>query len=87
MMPFLYFPENKWEYVPAAAFILITFVAAVFVMIFFIRHSYREEQKAKKFERERLQQLQTELAHGQQSDKVQNRSVPNGQNINSVSDS
>jgi len=42
---FLYFPEDKSEYIPAAIWILVAFVAAIFVMRFFIKISEKEADK------------------------------------------
>lgn len=86
MMPFLYFPEDKTEYIPAVFYILITFVVAVFVMIYIIRHSHREEQKAKIFERQRLEQLQMEMNDVQQQNDRPSP-VAKARSIQSASDS
>lgn len=42
---FLYFPEDKSEYIPAAIWILVAFIAAIFVMRFFIKISKKEAEK------------------------------------------
>lgn len=39
---FLYFPEDKSEYIPAAIWMIVAFIAAVFVMRFFIKVSKKE---------------------------------------------
>ncbi|WP_285768208.1 hypothetical protein [Peribacillus sp. SI8-4] len=49
---FLYFPEDKSEYIPAGITCFIFLVAAVFTMRAIIRYSKKEEMKTKKFEDE-----------------------------------
>ncbi|SEM61074.1 hypothetical protein SAMN05192533_10460 [Mesobacillus persicus] len=49
---FLYFPEDKSEYLPAALWIIAAFVAAIFVMRLFIKISQKEAQKAAETEQE-----------------------------------
>jgi hypothetical protein len=39
---FLYFPEDKSEYIPAAIWIIVAFIAAIFAMRFFIKVSKKE---------------------------------------------
>ncbi|WP_226580161.1 hypothetical protein [Halobacillus litoralis] len=45
MMEFLYFPEDKSEYIPAVFMLLLFIVAAAFTMIWIIKASQKEEQK------------------------------------------
>lgn len=47
---FLYFPEDKSEYIPAAITCIIFLVAAVLTMRFIIRYSKKEELKTKHLE-------------------------------------
>lgn len=47
---FLYFPEDKSEYIPAAITCIIFLIGAVFTMRFIIKVSKREEKKAKELE-------------------------------------
>lgn len=47
---FLYFPEDKSEYIPAVISLVIFMIAAVITMRVIIRISRREAQKAKEFE-------------------------------------
>lgn len=47
---FLYFPEDKSEYIPAAISLVIFMIAAVITMRIIIRISKKEAQKAKDFE-------------------------------------
>jgi hypothetical protein len=51
---FLYFPEDKTEYIPAAISCLIFFIGAVIAMRLIIRKSRKDEEKGKKFEEELL---------------------------------
>ncbi|MGM0836277.1 MAG: hypothetical protein ACQEV7_08975 [Bacillota bacterium] len=52
---FLYFPEDKSEYIPAAITFTIFFIAAIFVFRWIIKVSNKESEKAKELE-ERLKQ-------------------------------
>jgi hypothetical protein len=47
---FLYFPEDKSEYIPAAITFFIFMIAAVFAFRFIVKISKREEKKAKELE-------------------------------------
>lgn len=47
---FLYFPEDKSEYIPAGITFTIFFIAAVFVFRYIIKVSKRESQKAEALE-------------------------------------
>ncbi|MEH7353264.1 hypothetical protein V7150_06735 [Neobacillus drentensis] len=47
---FLYFPEDKSEYIPAVISLTIFMIAAFFTMRFIIKISKREAQKAKELE-------------------------------------
>lgn len=49
---FLYFPEDKSEYLPAAIWMIVAFIAAILVMRFFIKISQKEAQKAVETEKE-----------------------------------
>ncbi|MFJ7640343.1 hypothetical protein ACQKL0_00505 [Peribacillus sp. NPDC097264] len=49
---FLYFPEDKSEYIPAGITCVIFLIAAGFTMRAIIRYSKKEELKTKKFEEE-----------------------------------
>ncbi|TRM13030.1 hypothetical protein FH966_15670 [Lentibacillus cibarius] len=48
MMEFLYFPEDKTEYIPAVITLIIFMIGAVITMYFFIKVSRKEEKKAEK---------------------------------------
>jgi hypothetical protein len=43
---FLYFPEDKSEYIPAAMWMIVAFIAAIFVMRFIIKVSKREADQS-----------------------------------------
>lgn len=45
MMEFLYFPEDKTEYIPAVITLLIFMVGAAITMYFFIKYSKKEEKR------------------------------------------
>lgn len=49
-MLFLYFPEDKSEYIPAFISFSIFIVICIFTFRFFIKYSKKEEAKAKKLE-------------------------------------
>lgn len=44
MMEFLYFPEDKMEYIPAIISLVIFMILAAFAMYWFIRKSKKEEK-------------------------------------------
>ncbi|MCA1321795.1 hypothetical protein LC085_18005 [Bacillus tianshenii] len=50
---FLYFPEDKSEYIPAAITFTIFFIGAIFVFRLIMKISQKESEKAKELE-ERL---------------------------------
>ncbi|WP_194287368.1 hypothetical protein [Gracilibacillus oryzae] len=45
MMEFLYFPEDKAEYIPAAISLFFFVAAAIIAMYFLVKHSKKEEKK------------------------------------------
>lgn len=45
MMEFLYFPEDKTEYIPAVITLIIFMIGAVAVMYFFYKTSKKEEER------------------------------------------
>ncbi|REJ18477.1 MAG: hypothetical protein C6W57_03575 [Caldibacillus debilis] len=47
---FLYFPEDKREYIPAAISFSIFFIACVFTFLWIVRYSKKEEEKVKHLE-------------------------------------
>ncbi|WP_163103122.1 hypothetical protein [Peribacillus alkalitolerans] len=51
---FLYFPEDKSEYIPAGITTFIFLVASIITMRFIIKTSKKEAMKAKKLEEEIL---------------------------------
>ncbi|HLS09678.1 hypothetical protein [Lentibacillus sp.] len=44
-MEFLYFPEDKTEYIPSVIILIIFMIGAGLAMYFFIKHSKKEEKK------------------------------------------
>lgn len=58
MMEFLYFPENKWEYVPAAISLVFFLILAYISFRFFIHNSKKQEEKFKVFEAEVMKKLE-----------------------------
>ncbi|WP_404453840.1 hypothetical protein LG329_04375 [Virgibacillus necropolis] len=45
MMEFLYFPEDKSEYIPALITLLIFMIGAAITMYFFYKHSKKEAKR------------------------------------------
>ncbi|UOR11839.1 hypothetical protein [Halobacillus amylolyticus] len=45
MMEFLYFPEDKSEYIPAVLTLLVFIVAAIVTMYFIVKASRKEEER------------------------------------------
>lgn len=54
---FLYFPEDKSEYIPAAISFFIFFILCVLTFRLIVRISKREAEKAKKLEEQIKHQL------------------------------
>ena len=50
LMPFLYFPEDKSEYIPAAIEFVLIIVIAALAFRWFVKKSKREELKTKELE-------------------------------------
>ncbi|MDQ0155341.1 hypothetical protein [Robertmurraya andreesenii] len=53
---FLYFPEDKTEYIPAAISFSIFLIAAILTMRFIVKKSKKDEEKTKALEEKILQQ-------------------------------
>ena len=60
MMEFLYFPDNKLEYIPAVATLLLFMVLAFIVFMMFRKKSKKNEEKMKSFEKEVMNHLEQE---------------------------
>ncbi|MCE4955768.1 hypothetical protein [Macrococcoides caseolyticum] len=58
MMEFLYFPENKWEYVPAVMSLIFFMTLAFISFKLFIKNSKKQEEKFKIFEAEVMKKLE-----------------------------
>lgn len=54
---FLYFPKDKTEYIPAAIMSVIFLIGALITMRWIIRHSKKEEEKMKEFEKTAFQEI------------------------------
>lgn len=51
---FLYFPEDKTEYIPAVISMVIFLIAAILTMRWIMKISKKQEDKWKQFEEERV---------------------------------
>lgn len=60
MMPFLYFPEDKTEYIPALLMLLLFILLAFIVYKLIKKYSRNEEEKMKDFEEKVLERLEHE---------------------------
>lgn len=60
MMPFLYFPEDKTEYIPALIMLLLFVLLAFIVYKLIKKYSRNEEEKMKDFEEKVLERLENE---------------------------
>lgn len=52
MMEFLYFPEDKTEYIPGIITIIICIILAYIAFRLVKKYSLKQEQRAKEFEQE-----------------------------------
>lgn len=57
---FLYFPEDKTEYIPAAITTVIFFIVAILTMRWIIKKSQKDAEKMKALEEKMLQQHQND---------------------------
>lgn len=60
MMEFLYFPEDKSEYIPAFLTLAICILIAYIVFRLIKKYSARQEEKMKAFEQQVLKRLDEE---------------------------
>lgn len=60
MMPFLYFPEDKTEYIPALIMLLLFILLAFIVYKLIKKYSRNEEEKMREFEEKVLERLEHE---------------------------
>ena len=60
MMQFLYFPEDKTEYIPALIMLLLFILLAFVVYRIIKKYSRNEEEKMKDFEEKVLERLEYE---------------------------
>lgn len=59
-MPFLYFPEDKTEYIPAAFSFTIFMILCVAVFMWIRRHSTKQEAETKELEEQILRERKAE---------------------------
>ena len=60
LMPFLYFPEDKTEYIPAAISMAVFMVLFVFTFIWIRKHSKKQELETKELEERILRERREE---------------------------
>ncbi|PIC95302.1 hypothetical protein CSV69_12520 [Sporosarcina sp. P26b] len=58
LMPFLYFPEDKSEYIPAAISFVIFMTLMLFVFRWILKKSKRQEEETKELEHRILKERQ-----------------------------
>ncbi|MFD1066481.1 hypothetical protein [Oceanobacillus locisalsi] len=58
MMPFLYFPEDKMEYIPAVISLLLFFALAVIVMRWMMKKSKKDQERFEQEYHDILEQKQ-----------------------------
>ncbi|PIC99293.1 MULTISPECIES: hypothetical protein [unclassified Sporosarcina] len=58
LMPFLYFPEDKSEYIPAAISFVVFMTIMLFVFRWIIKKSKRQEEETKELEQRILKERQ-----------------------------
>lgn len=56
LMPFLYFPEDKTEYIPAVISLVLFMVLACIAMYLFYKKSKKDEEKFNKEYEDRLKE-------------------------------
>ena len=59
MMEFLYFPDNKLEYIPAVA-TLILFMILAYIVFMMFRKNLKRRRKMKSFEKQVMDHLEQE---------------------------
>lgn len=59
-MPFLYFPEDKSEYIPAFITLAICMLLAYLAYRLIKRYSEKQEQKMKEFEEQVMKRMEQE---------------------------
>lgn len=63
LMPFLYFPEDKTEYIPAAISLVILLIVLVFTFRWILKISKKQAEQAKKLEEEVLKNRAANQSH------------------------
>ncbi|MFC3900287.1 hypothetical protein [Aliicoccus persicus] len=70
MMEFLYFPQDRTEYIPAVIILLLVLIAAMVAVYFIKKHSAKQEDKLREFEARVMAQIDKE-----ESNKSKNNGV------------
>lgn len=70
MMEFLYFPQDRTEYIPAVIILLLVLVAAMVAVYLIKKYSAKQEDKLKEFEARVMAQIDKE-----ESNKSKNNGV------------
>lgn len=70
MMEFLYFPQDRTEYIPAVIILLLVLVAAMVAVYFIKKYSVKQEDKLREFEARVMAQIDKE-----ESNKSKNNGV------------
>ncbi|HJE18894.1 MAG TPA: hypothetical protein K8V35_00885 [Aliicoccus persicus] len=70
MMEFLYFPQDRTEYIPAVIILLLVLVAAMVAVYFIKKYSAKQEDKLREFEARVMAQIDKE-----ESNKSKNNGV------------
>lgn len=69
-MEFLYFPQDRTEYIPAVIILLLVLVAAMVAVYFIKKYSAKQEDKLREFEARVMAQIDKE-----ESNKSKNNGV------------
>lgn len=59
-MPFLYFPEDKSEYIPGMISLIIFMTAAVIIFYFIIKKSRKDEEEFEEKYKDLIQEIEEE---------------------------
>lgn len=61
MMEFLYFPEDKTEYIPGIITLVVCIVLAYVAFVLIRKYSKKQEQRAQEFEQEVLNKINSDV--------------------------
>lgn len=67
LMPFLYFPEDKTEYIPAAFSFTIFMILCIMAFLWFRKNSAKQEAETKELEERILRERQKESGSNDQN--------------------